>query len=348
MRETLTMLKQINLTIHLIANLRGILAWCSRKCGSVKSAVQSAVQVDGPVAGELGNFGNAGDHGSLSALRGKSILAQCAAAAACVVALAAGFTRTAVAASPEQDAEAALMPFFDVLASPPAGKARSFRIQGRVESLGPISFAKPQGASPDAGSAPDAAKSLPAFEFALQAPDRLRLSVPVGETTIVSCRNQQQIWAAPGAQVRPLLDALKLAGPRPGPKERAVLQPMQIPFSGKHLAVLPILLEVQSRGQMPLDGENSRVLDIRIQPEIARMLPANVKAWAMRLWLNAQGRPARVGLQGPDGNAVVRVEHIEFAPQLPDHLWEPPADAVTLTPAEFEDITHNLSKAVRK
>jgi hypothetical protein len=240
------------------------------------------------------------------------------------------------------------MPFFDVLASPPAGKARAFRIQGRVESLGPISFVKSQGASPDAGAAPDVVKSLPAFEFALQAPDRLRLSVPVGETTIVSCRNQQQIWAAPGAQVRPLLDALKLAGPRPSPKERSVLQPMQIPFSGKHLAVLPILLEVQSRGQMPLDGGSSRVLDIRIQPEIARMLPANIKAWAMRLWLNAQGRPARVGLQGPDGNAVVRVEHIEFAPQLADSLWEPPADAVTLTPAEFEDITHSLSKAVRK
>jgi hypothetical protein len=255
---------------------------------------------------------------------------------------------TAIAASPEQDAEAALMPFFDVLASPPAGKARAFRIQGRVESLGPISFVKSQGASPDAGSASGDAKSLPAFEFALQAPDRLRLSVPVGETTIVSCRNQQQIWAAPSAQVRPLLDALKLAGPRPGPQERVVLQPMQIPFSGKHLAVLPILLEVQSRGQMPLDGENARVLDIRIQPEIARMLPTNVKAWAMRLWLNAQGRPARVGLQGPDGNAVVRVEHIEFAPQLSDSLWEPPADAVTLTPAEFEDITHTLSKAVRK
>jgi hypothetical protein len=264
------------------------------------------------------------------------------------VALAVEFRPTAIAASPEQDAEAALMPFFDVLASPPAGKARAFRIQGRVESLGPISFAKSQGAPPDAGSAPDVVKSLPAFEFALQAPDRLRLSVPVGDTTIVSCRNQQQIWAAPGAQVRPLLEALKLAGPRPGPKERAVLQPMQIPFSGKHLAVLPILLEVQSRGQMPLDGESSRVLDIRIQPEIARMLPANVKAWAMRLWLNAQGRPARVGLQGPDGNAVVRVEHIEFAPQLSDSLWEPPADAVTLTPAEFEDITQNLSKAVRK
>jgi hypothetical protein len=123
---------------------------------------------------------------------------------------------------------------------------------------------------------------------------------------------------------------------------------MQIPFSGKHLAVLPILLEVQSRGQMPLDGVSSRVLDIRIQPEIARMLPANLKAWAMRLWLNAQGRPARIGLQGPEGNAVLRVDHIQFAPQLSESTWAPPADAITLTPAEFEDITHNLSKAARK
>jgi hypothetical protein len=123
---------------------------------------------------------------------------------------------------------------------------------------------------------------------------------------------------------------------------------MQIPFSGKHLAMLPVLLDVQSRGQMPLDGVSSRVLDIRIQPDIARMLPADVKAWAMRLWLNAQGRPARIGLQGPDGNAVLRVDHIQFAPQFSDSTWAPPADAVTLTPAEFEDIAHSLSKAVRK
>jgi len=319
MRKPLIMPKPINLLPHLTANPRDILVRSSGKCRSLAAAQKIS--------------------------RGISRGFLLSVFAASVFAFGSGRAR---AGSPEQDAESALMPFFDVLASPPAGQAHAFRIQGHVESLGPISFVKAQGAAPDAAPDADSLKSLPAFEFALQAPDRLRLSVPVGETTIVSCRNQQQIWASPGAQVRPLLDALKLAGPRPSPKERSVLQPMQIPFSGKHLAVLPILLEVQSRGQMPLDGVSSRVLDIRIQPEIARMLPANLKAWAMRLWLNAQGRPARIGLQGPEGNAVLRVDHIQFAPQFSESTWAPPADAITLTPAEFEDITHNLSKAVRK
>jgi hypothetical protein len=315
MRKPLIMPKPINLLPHLTANPREILVRSSDKCSSLAIAGRIARGFFACVFAAF-SFGPGPD--------------------------------LALAGSPEQDAESALMPFFDVLASPPAGQSHAFRIQGRVESLGPISFLKAQGASTEAAPEADLLKSLPSFEIALQAPDRLRLSVPVGETTIVSCRNQQQIWAAPAAQVRPLLDALKQAGPRPSPKERSVLQPMQIPFSGKHLAMLPVLLDVQSRGQMPLDGVSSRVLDIRIQPDIARMLPADVKAWAMRLWLNAQGRPARIGLQGPDGNAVLRVDHIQFAPQFSDSTWAPPADAVTLTPAEFEDIAHSLSKAVRK
>jgi hypothetical protein len=65
------------------------------------------------------------------------------------------------------------MPFLDVLASPPAGSARSFQVRGRLETLNNQSF--PQ--------------SLPAFEFALQPPAALRVSFPSGESQITACRD---------------------------------------------------------------------------------------------------------------------------------------------------------------
>jgi hypothetical protein len=236
------------------------------------------------------------------------------------------------------------MPFLDVLASPPAGKAHAFRIRGRVESIGPVSFVP--GGMDAANLGPDALQKLPGFDFALQPPDRMRISVPMGDFSITGCRNQQKLWASPGAQVQPFLEALR-ATQRPGRNVRSVLQPIQIPFSGRQLAMLPILLEVQSRGQAALDQTPARILDVRIQPDISRLLPQEVKNWALRLWLNAQGRPARVGIQTPDGKAVVRIEHIDFAQSLPEALWAVPEDSISLTPAEFEDIARSISAATK-
>ncbi len=236
------------------------------------------------------------------------------------------------------------MPFFDVLANPPAGKARAFRIRGKVESIGPVSFV-PNGADSSNLDA-HALQGLPGFDFALQPPDRMRISVPLGEVIVTGCRNQQKLWAAPGGHVQPLLEALK-AAPRPKRTERNVLQPIQIPFSGRHLAMLPILLEVQGRGQPPLDQVPTRVLDVRVQPDIGRLLPREVGTWALRLWLNGQGKPARLGVQTPNGNAVIRIENIDFSPGFPEQLWATPEGAVSLTPAEFEDLSHSLGSAAK-
>jgi hypothetical protein len=126
-----------------------------------------------------------------------------------------------------------------------------------------------------------------------------------------------------------------------------VLQPIRIPFSGKQLAMLPILLEVQSRGQSALDQTPSRVLDVRVQPDIGKLLPQEIGSWALRLWLNAQGRPARLGVQAPGGRAVVRIENIDLSPGFPDSFWMQPEDGVGLTPAEFEDIARSISAAAR-
>jgi hypothetical protein len=65
-------------------------------------------------------------------------------------------------------------------------------------------------------------------------------------------------------------------------------------------------------------------------------MPAEAKGWALRLWVNPAGRPARAGIQGPGTSAVVRFDSVQFSAQLPPALWELPADSTAVTPAEFD------------
>jgi hypothetical protein len=226
------------------------------------------------------------------------------------------------------------MPFLDVLASPPAGDARAFRVKGRLESLNAQQVPNAQAQSP--------ATALP-FDFALQPPGRMRLSFPASDTQITACRNGQRAWVAPESAVRSLLAQI----PSAQKQKRMQFPPMELPFSGRQLALLPALLEVQDKGTSPLDGAPCRILDVRMQPEIGALMPAEAKGWALRLWVDASGQPARAGIQGPGASAVLRLDSVHFSPQLPASLWEAPPDAANLTPAEFDALIALLLRAPR-
>jgi hypothetical protein len=225
------------------------------------------------------------------------------------------------AATPEQLAEAALLPFLDVLCSPPANDARAFRVQGKLESISTLQFE---------------ANNLPEFDFAIQPAGRMRLSFPIGGTTVTACRDGQKAWAAPGQLLGPLLENL------PSQENKKIFQPLQLPFSGKQLGLLPVLLEVQDKGSAPLDGANCRVLDVRVRPEISRLLPSEAAAWSVRLWLTADGALKRAGIRTPEGSAVLRIDQIRFLPELPASLWSQPEDAKAMTPAAFEKIAARI------
>lgn len=237
----------------------------------------------------------------------------------------------APAAEAREQAEAVLMPFLDVLASPPAGEARAFRVRGRLESF---NSSTPQQATPTDGQNPRT------FDFALQPPGRLRLNFPSASGQVTACRNGQSAWIAPAASVRPLLEQL----PKAQRQRSMQFPPMELPFSGRQLALLPALLEVQDKGNSPLDGAPCRILDVRMQPEIGGLMPAEARGWALRLWVNAAGRPARAGIQGPGTSAVVRFDSVQFSAQLPAALWDVPPDSTPLTPAEFDAVVAQLMK----
>jgi len=246
------------------------------------------------------------------------------AAALIVLHLAFG-SHTATAAPPEQQAEKALLPFLDLLASPPAGEARACRVLCRVESLGEVQF------SPE---------SSPTLEFAIQPPGRLLLKMQNGSTEFTACRDGQKAWVAPAALLENILRG-------EAPSKDKEFSPLQLPLSGKQLSILPVLLEVQDKGSLPLDGTSCRVLDVRLRPEIGGLLPAEASQWSVRLWLDALGKPVRAGVRLPKTSLVFRVDKIDFSKDLPPALWSTPTDARKVTPGDFEKAATRLLQGMK-
>lgn len=233
---------------------------------------------------------------------------------------------SAPAAQPEQDAEACIMPFLDVLANPPSGGARAFQIRGRVESVAGIQFEN----------------ELPPFELSLQAPNRLKLQFPLGKTEVVVCRNDQQVWVSPSVELGPLFEKL------PPARKDLRLPPMQLPLSGQQILLLPALLQIVSKGESPFEGVNCRVVDIRITPQLARLISPDAEKTALRLWLSPQNKPVRLGIQSPGVSAVVRIDHLQFAANFPENLFAPNSAAMEVPVSRLQTMLETFGKDLSK
>lgn len=228
------------------------------------------------------------------------------------------------AATPQEQAEAVLLPFLDLLTTPPSGEARACMLQCRVESLGDTRF--PEG-------------QLPQLEFALHPPGKLLLKFRTSDADFAACRDGQKAWIAPGSVL-----------PSPEGRSTATEQtfpPMQLPFSGKQLAILPVLLEVSDKGTAPLESAACRVLDVRTRPEISRLLPPEASNWSARLWISPEGKPLRAGLRLPKNSLVLRIDTLNFTKELPSSIWTPPSNAQFLSPKDFEKATSQFLQGTR-
>ncbi len=174
-------------------------------------------------------------------------------------------------------------------------------------------------------------------DLALQPPDRALLRGPLnGEITTI-CRVGQEVWISPGAKFQALAATLPApAAPKKKKKKKGNgggggLAPMVLPFPPQQLALLPVLFQVKDEGMVG----GLRVLDVRLMPELARSL--GVEEWTARLFLDRAGpapapRLARLELSRPGWQLALRVERLEFAPELPASTWVPgePASADVL------------------
>lgn len=183
-------------------------------------------------------------------------------------------------------------------------------------------------------------------ELDLEYPDKLRLRTPVLGEEVTICRRGQEVWAYPGSRVAALLDAASVGKKRPKTDSQAKLPPFALPIPEKQLALLPVLFQVKDVGAESLDGDPCRVLDLYLMPELAKSL--REKNWASRVWVRADGTPARLSVARTGWQIAVRFERVVFSKTLPPETWQPTAeqaaDVLQLDPARYGQLLDALVK----
>ena len=156
------------------------------------------------------------------------------------------------------------------------------------------------------------------LNFAIQPPDRLRLSGEIMNQKITLCRDQQRVWAAPGRNFQTLLSNF---GPLPKPEPGFAMGKFRVPFSMDQIGLLPALFIVQERTGEDVDGVPCRVLDLKLMPELAQNLKA--QAWWARLWVTPDFKPARLRLAQPGWEIVLGIRNVKYLPVIPERQWRP-------------------------
>ncbi len=169
----------------------------------------------------------------------------------------------------------------------------------------------------------------------LEYPDKLRLRAPLLGEAVTIGREGQNLWAMPGAKIEALIAQADL----PEPPKKYRLTDWALPIPEQQLVFLPVLFHVEDAGEQMIGGENCRVLDVRLMPELAHALKA--EAWSARLWVRADYKPAKLDLTQPHWHGVFAFEKVLFAPTLPPETWLPPAgenDVMKLRPQVFKQL----------
>lgn len=235
---------------------------------------------------------------------------------------------------------------------PAPPRANSYDVLGRV--LTPIVsiFCKP--APSQGGSAKKKPRALTAtltvqemtgapaeliggrVTLSVEPPSRLIVHFPYNGKTVTICRNDQQVWTEPRgvlSEFAPQVsDEAADAGAdskKPRKRKETAIPPIGLPLPAQQLAFLPVLFTVKDAG----DAQGMRILDARLIPELAKSL--GVPDWSARLFVRSadDSHPGLGGLElaRPGWHIAVRVESLEYFPELPAATWKPSPDAVCLT-----------------
>jgi hypothetical protein len=168
-----------------------------------------------------------------------------------------------------------------------------------------------------------------------------------GVASITICRAGQQVWVHPGSLARMLIAQ---AGELPKRKKsKARLDDFALPFPEKHLVFLPILFEIEDAGEESLAGQQCRLLDLRLMPELARGL--RVEDWSAQVAVRPDSKLARLILARPGWRIAVAVDRMGFAAELPPQTWQPTAaqsdDLLRLDAVECERLLQALDRRFR-
>jgi len=157
------------------------------------------------------------------------------------------------------------------------------------------------------------------LQAAVQYPDKVRLDAPVLGEQVTVCRNGNVVWAIPDEKVEFLLSKFKV-GPEP---VRQMNTPLALPITAQQAVFLPALFQVEEGGIGELNGEEVRVLQGGLMPELARATKS--EDFQARLWVGAGYVPKLVEIRRKDFTMKVAIRDLKFVESLPAETWQPPA-----------------------
>jgi outer membrane lipoprotein-sorting protein len=219
-----------------------------------------------------------------------------------------------------------LAPFTQVFAGSAKTKNRAITMQLRLED----------------GDDPKLAGTR--VDFAIQMPDRLRVTAPFAGERLTVCRDGQKIWAYPGSRLQALLGDPAVAKSLPEADRKFKLAPFELPIPEKQLAFLPVLFKVTDAGDEALGEVTCRVLDLELMKGLDKAL--GFKNAGARIWVSPDYAPLRLVAHSEAGDATFRIEQTRFAVSLPDATWQPTAeesaDVLKLTPTLYDQLVRAL------
>lgn len=227
-----------------------------------------------------------------------------------------------------------IAPFAQVIAKSTKTKNRAITLQLRLEEAG--------GAEAKlAGSRVD---------FAVQVPDRLSVTAPLGGERITVCRDGQKIWAYPGARLQALLKDPAVAKSLPDADRKFHLAPFELPIPEKQLAFLPVLFKVTEAPDENVGEVACRVLDLELMKPISKSL--GFKNAGARIWVSPEYDLRRIVARSDEGEVTLLIDQTRFAVSLPETTWQPTAeesaDVLNLTPTLYDQLVRALTGRVKK
>ena len=146
-----------------------------------------------------------------------------------------------------------------------------------------------------------------AFEF----PDKLLVQFPTPRGPAIICRNRQDVWAFPAAQLAPLMEKVGID------ISSEPLPPFQLEETKAIL--LPALFDVHDAGSVKLNEQTYRVLDVGVIRQKKKRA-----AWPVRLWVRPENHTvAQIQLRAKDWDATLEIGKLELSPSLPAATWQP-------------------------
>lgn len=187
-------------------------------------------------------------------------------------------------------------------------------------------------------------------DIAFQAPDRLRVNGEAAGFNVVAARDGQVLWVHEPKFKFAVLGKAGIAPfkAEPDKLDHTVLPPIKLPISRMQLAMMSLMLDVQSAGEDTINGTPCDVLKIGLLPQATELL--GVSSGEAELWLRKTDRlPLRVTyVDAPRADVRIDIDDPKLIDAWGADQWklhaDPGDDVQTVALGHLTRFVHVLPK----